>query len=126
MSAPDAPGQNGLAEREPGSIMDWERTGHRIRRSALVIGMLVLVVWIVTGLAGDGITLPALGSWVGVGLGAMVFTELVVVGTAAMQAERRAARHGERLSRSDVGLLPPRRRRDDDADSSESPEPVEG
>ncbi len=119
MTGSDAGAQAEAFDSAPGSIVDWERTGRRVRRSALVIGVLVLVVWLVTGLTGEGLTLAGLGGWVGFGLGAMVFAELIVVGTAAMQAERRAARQGERLSRPDVGLLPPRVRMPTDEPENE-------
>lgn len=93
-----------------GRIVDWERTGRRVRTSAVVIAVLVVLAWVVAGLAGDGIRLADLGGWVGLGLGVMVVTEVVVVGGAAVRAERRAAVRGERLGSEDVGLLPPRPR----------------
>lgn len=93
-----------------GRIVDWARTGRRIRVSAVAVATLVVVAWLVTGLLGDGLRLADLGDWVGLGLGVMVLVELVVVGGAAVRAERRAAVRGERLGSEDVGLLPPRPR----------------
>ncbi len=95
-------------EDEPQGIMDWNGTARRIRRIGVVVVVGVLVGWLTSGLLGDGLRLGALGDWVGLGLGVIVLSEIVVVGTAAVRAERRAAVRGERLSSGDVGLLPPR------------------
>lgn len=89
-------------------IVDWTRTGRRVRTTAAVVAVVVVVAWLVTGLVGDGIRLADLGDWVGLGLGVVVVGEVLVVGTAAVRAERRAAVRGERLGSDDIGLLPPR------------------
>ena len=108
----DQPGAGGRVGDDlvvgEGRIVDWERTGRRVRTSAAVIAALVVVVWLVAGVVGDGIRFADLGDWLGLGLGVMVVTEVVVVGGAAVRAERRAAVRGERLGSEDVGLLPPR------------------
>ncbi len=94
-----------------GGLVDWRTTGRRVRLTAATVGVLVLLGWLVAGLLGDGLALGDLGDWVGLGLGVVVVGEVVVVGSAAVRAERRAAVRGERLAGSDVGLLPPRIRR---------------
>lgn len=96
------------SDREHDGIVDWHRTARRVRRVGAAVVVLVVAAWVVAGLAGDGLRLADLGDWVGLGLGIMVVTEVVVVGGAAVRAERRAAVRGERLGSRDVGLLPPR------------------
>lgn len=92
----------------PGGLVDWRATGRRVRLTAAAVAVLVVLAWLVAGLLGDGVALADLGDWIGLGLGVVVLGEVVVVGGAAVRAERRAAVRGERLSGSDVGLLPPR------------------
>jgi len=92
-------------------LVDWRRTALRVRRSVVVLGVLVLVGWLVTGLLGDGLRLAALGGWVGLGMAVLFVVEVVVVGGAAVRGMLRAGAEGERLAGSDVGLLPTRRRR---------------
>lgn len=89
------------------TIVDWRRMGHRLRRSAVAIGLLVLTGWIVTGLVGDGVAVRDLGTWTGIGLAAMFVAELIVVGGAAVRGLLRAGDRGDRLARGDVGILPP-------------------
>lgn len=93
---------------EEQGLVDWARTGRRVRATAAVVAVLVVVGWLVAGLLGDGVRLADLGDWTGLGLGIVVVSEVVVVGRAAVRAERRAAVRGERLGSEDIGLLPPR------------------
>lgn len=111
MSAqPDDPGAVGL--------VDWGRTGRRVRASVLVLTAVVVVVWTVLSLLGDGFDLRTLGGLVGLAFAVLFVVELVVVGGAAVGGMLRAGERGERLSSGDVGLLPPRirppGRREDD------------
>ena len=92
-------------------LVDWRRTALRVRRSVLVLGALVVLGWLVTGLLGDGLRLGALGGWVGLGMAVLFVVEVVVVGGAAVRGMLRAGAEGERLAGSDVGLLPTRWRR---------------
>lgn len=93
-------------------LVDWGRTGRRMRRVALVLAGLVLLVWIVVGLAGDGgFRLRALGELAGLALLAAFIAEVVIVGGAALGGMLRAGERGERLAGSDVSLLPPQLRR---------------
>lgn len=92
-------------------LVDWRRTALRMRRSAVVLGVLVLVGWLVTGLLGDGLRPGALGAWVGLGMALLFLAEVVVVGGAAVRGMLRAGAEGERLAGDDVGLLPSRWRR---------------
>lgn len=96
---------------EHAPLVEWHRTALRIRRSVLIVSAVVLVVWLVTGLLGDGPTLQGLGGWAGVGMGALFVAEVVVVGGAAVRGMLRAGERGERLAGDDVGLLPTFRRR---------------
>lgn len=95
---------------DPGAVglVDWGRTGRRMRASAIVLGVLVVVAWVVLALLGDGFSLRTLGGLVGLGLAVMFVVELVVVGGAALRGMLRAGERGERLSSQGVGLLPPR------------------
>lgn len=106
-----APGRERGVDADP--IVDWARTGRRVRTTGIAVAVAVVLAWVLAGLLGDGLRLADLGDWVGLGLGVMVVVEVVVVGGAAVRAERRAAQRGERLGSRDVGLLPPlvRRRR---------------
>jgi hypothetical protein len=92
-------------------IVDWHRTGRRLRRQGLVILCVVLVVWLVLGVAGDGPTLRALGELLGLGVLVAIAGEVVIVGGAAVRGMLRAGERGERLASSDVSLLPPQVRR---------------
>lgn len=60
--------------------------------------------WTVSAVAGG----PGLGTWLGIALGLIFVAELVIVGGSALRGMLRAGERGERLARSDVGLLPPR------------------
>lgn len=104
------PGDDGEASA-PLELVDWRGTAVRIRRSALVLGTLVVVGWLVGGLLGDGLTLRALGGWFGLGMTLLFVAEVVVVGGAALRGMLRAGEAGERLASDDVGLLPRFRRR---------------
>lgn len=95
---------------DPGAVglVDWGRTGRRIRLSVLVLGLGVIVVWTVLALLGGGFDGRTLGDLLGLAMAALFVIELVVVGGAALRGMLRAGERGERLSSRGVGLLPPR------------------
>lgn len=95
---------------DPGAVglVDWGRTGRRVRTSVLVLGGAVLVAWVVVSLLGDGFDARTLGGLVGLALAVLFVVELVVVGGAAVGGLLRAGERGERLASRGVGLLPPR------------------
>jgi len=94
------------------AIVDWPRTGRRMRRVALVLAGLVVVAWVARGLLSDaGFTGRSLGELVGLALLVAFVAEVVVVGGAALGGMLRAGERGERLAGSDVSLLPPQLRR---------------
>lgn len=97
-------------EQDPGAVglVDWGRTGRRVRTSVTVLAAVVLVAWVVLSLAGDGFALGTLGGLVGAALGLLFLVELVVVGGAALRGMLRAGERGERLASDGVGLFPPR------------------
>jgi len=113
MGAADAPALGAAApagderhlEVEP--IVDWARTARRLRRQMLVIGAIVVVAWVVVGLTRDALTVRLLAELAGAGVLLSVVAEFVVVGGAALRGMLRAGERGERLSGSDVSLLPP-------------------
>jgi len=94
-----------------GTLVDWGRTARRIRRSALVIGVAVVLGWLVVGVATGGPSLRDLGAALFVGLVAMVVVEFVVVGGSAVRGMLAAGERGERLAGGDVTLMPPQLRR---------------
>jgi hypothetical protein len=107
---PAGPGDDVAGE----PIVDWGRTARRLRAILLVIGGVVLALWVVTGVLGDGPSLRSLAELVGLGLLAAFVVEVVVVGGSAVRGLLRAGERGDRLAGEDVSLLPPqllRRRR---------------
>lgn len=101
---------------ETAPLVDWSRVGRRVGLSAVVLAVLTVVVWLATGLLGDGLSLRSLAGWGGLALGLMFLAEVVLVGGAAVRGMLRAGERGERLAGGDVSILPPqltrRRRRD--------------
>ena len=95
---------------DPGAVglVDWGRTGRRVRTGVLVLGVVVLAAWVALSLAGGGFDLGTLGGLVGLAFLALFVLELVVVGGAALRGMLRAGERGERLASGGVGLLPPR------------------
>lgn len=95
---------------DPGAagLVDWARTGRRVRASVLVLTALVLTAWVLLALSGGGFDLGTLGGLVGLAFVALFVVELVVVGGAALRGMLRAGERGERLSSQGVGLFPPR------------------
>lgn len=95
---------------DPGAVglVDWGRTGRRVRAVATVLGVGALVAWVLLSLLGDGFDLRTLGGLVGLALGVLFVAEVVVVGGAAVRGMLRAGERGERLASQGVGLLPPR------------------
>jgi hypothetical protein len=93
-------------EPAPG-IVDWHRTGRRLRRQAVVIVGLVAVTWLVLGVAGGGLTLRSLAELLGLGVLVAIAGEVLIVGGAALRGMLAAGERGDRLSSSDVSLLPP-------------------
>lgn len=93
-------------------LIDWARTGRRLRRVAALLAILVVVAWLVIGLVGDsGFQLRLLGELAGLGLLVAIAAEVVIVGSVALAGMLRAGERGERLAGSDVSLLPPQLRR---------------
>lgn len=88
-------------------IVDFPRAARRIRASAVVLGGLAVVGWLVTGVVDGGLDPGDLGGWIGVALFGMFLVELVVVGGSALRGMLNAGDRGERLAGGDVGLLPP-------------------
>lgn len=95
---------------DPGAVglVDWGRTGRRVRTSVVVLTGGVLVVWAVLSLVGGGFDPGTLGGLIGLAMAGMFVIELVVIGGAALRGMLRAGERGERLSSRGVGLLPPR------------------
>lgn len=93
-------------------LIDWARTGRRLRRVAAFLTILVVVAWVVIGFAGaSGFQLRLLGELAGLGLLVAIAAEVVIVGSVALAGMLRAGERGERLAGSDVSLLPPQLRR---------------
>lgn len=97
-------------QHDPGAVglVDWGRTGRRVRASVLLLTAAVLLGWIVVSLVGDGFDLGTLGGLVGLAFVVLFVVELVVVGGAALRGMLRAGERGERLSSEGVGIVPPR------------------
>ena len=102
-------------------LVDFARAARRIRSSAVTLGTLALVGWVVTGLVTDGVAVADLGAWVGLVLLGMFLVELVVVGGSALRGMLRAGDRGERLAGDDVGLLPPQLTRRTGRDAGTGP-----
>lgn len=103
-----------MTEPERPPIVDWARTGRRLRAAMVVLGTLVVITWLVLGALGDGLRLGLLGELLGLALLVAFVIELVVVGGAAIRGMLAAGERGDRLASDDVTLLPPqllRRRR---------------
>jgi hypothetical protein len=97
-----------VAATEPApGIVDWHRTGRRLRRQAVVIVGLVLVAWLALGVASGGLTLRSLAELSGLGVLVAIAGEIVIVGGAALRGMFDAGERGDRLSSADVSLLPP-------------------
>lgn len=109
----DAPSQTDESTTDPyvGVLVDFRDTARRVRRSALVIGTVVVIVWLGAGLFRGVIRLGDLAAFVLVGLGVMFVVEVVVVGGSALRGMLRAGERGERLSSEDVALVPPQLRK---------------
>jgi hypothetical protein len=102
------PARSGPSPTEPApGIVDWHRTGRRLRRQAVVIVGLVAVAWLVLGVAGGGLTLRSLAELFGLGVLVAIAGEVLIVGGAALRGMLDAGERGHRLSSSDVSLLPP-------------------
>jgi hypothetical protein len=91
----------------PHGLVDWHRTGRRLRRQAVVILALVVVAWLVLGLRTGGPTGRTLAELSGLGVLLAVASELVIVGGAAVKGLLVAGDRGDRLAAADVSLLPP-------------------
>ena len=100
---------------EPGGqeqppIVDWGRTGRRLRRVLGMVGVVVLVAWLLLGLRAGALGFAALAELVGIGLLVSFVLEAVIVGGSALRGLLTAGARGDRLAGSDVSLLPPQLR----------------
>lgn len=94
------------------ALVDWARTGRRMRRVVLTLGVLVLALWTVDGFTGGtGFRWRILGELTGLALLVTIAAEIAIVGGAAVVGMFRAGERGDRLAGSDVSLLPPQLRR---------------
>jgi hypothetical protein len=105
-TSPSAPPAQQTAGEGAG-VVDWHRTGRRLRRQLVVILALVVVAWVVVGVRDGAVQLRVLGELAGIGVLVAVAAEIVVVGGAAVRGLVRAGDRGDRLSSGDVSLLPP-------------------
>jgi hypothetical protein len=94
-----------------GALVDWRRTGQRIRRSAVLISAAAVLAWLVVGFVTGRPRVGDLGTYVFFAIAAMIVVEFVVVGGSALRGMLRAGERGERLASGDVMLLPPQVRR---------------
>jgi hypothetical protein len=88
-------------------LVDWHRTGRRLRRQAVIILTLVVVAWLVLGLRAGAPTARTLAELLGLGVLVAIAGEIVVVGGAALKGLLVAGDRGDRLAGTDVSLLPP-------------------
>jgi hypothetical protein len=88
-------------------LVDWGRTGRRLRRQALVLAGLVVVAWLAVGIRDGGLSGRTLAELAGFGVLLAVAAEIVIVGGAALRGMLVAGERGERLAEQDVSLLPP-------------------
>lgn len=112
LGGPDLPEASDPSPEAP-ALIDWGRTGRRLRGVVLVLAVVVIVGWVALSLTGDaGFRLRVLGEMTGLALLVAIAAEVVIVGSVALAGMLRAGERGERLARSDVSLLPPQVRRD--------------
>lgn len=90
------------------AVVDWARTGRRLRISASALLAAAVLTWLGAGLVRGRLAPSDLGDHVGFALAALFVIEVVVVGGSAVRGMLRAGERGHRLAGSDVGLLPPR------------------
>lgn len=88
---------------------DFHLLGRRLRWAAAVVGALTVLAVLVAGLRG-GLSAGDVLRWIGAGVVVLLVAAAVLGGLHALRAAGSAQRRGERLSGDDVGLLPPRRR----------------
>lgn len=98
------------AEPSDEPLVEWERAGRRLLRTAGLLGGLALVAWVVTSAVGGEWSLRRLGNLLGLGLAIVFLAEVWIAGGSALRGMLRAGERGERLSGQDVGLLPPQLR----------------
>ena len=95
---------------ESGSLLDNRVLGARLVVAAGALGVLAVGGMVVEGLV-SGLTFGTMLRWAGLFAVAMLVTSALLVAFGALRGAGRAQRRGERLSGSDVGVLPPARRR---------------
>lgn len=91
--------------REP--IVPFADTARRMRRFGIVLLCFLSVTVLARGVAAGNLTVSLVGESVGIALLVALAGEVIIVGTAAVRGARSAAQSGQRLSRTDVALIPP-------------------
>lgn len=93
-------------------LVAWRRVGR-------LVG-LVVAGWVALGALGAGVTGALTGGltstgwslWLGIALAGAVFSAVATVAWSAVRGMLQAGGRGERLAAGDVGLRPPRRKRE--------------
>ncbi len=104
--SPETPGPDPEPTPYAAGVVDFGRLGRRLRRTALVLGVLVLVGWVVS-IPFAGADVGLLMNLFGLALALMFVAEVVIVGGSAVKGLLRAGEQGHRLASDDVTLLPP-------------------
>jgi hypothetical protein len=89
------------------TLIDHGRIARRLRRWLVLLLVATTGAWLLGGLLGDGPTLKGFAELLGVAVLLALLVEVLVVGGAAVGALLRAGARGDRLSSSDVSLVPP-------------------
>ena len=87
--------------------------GARVRLAAAVLAVPALAGLVIEGLVA-GLTFGAMLRWATIWVAGVLATAALLTALSAYRGADRAQRRGERLAGSDVGLVPPRRPRDED------------
>lgn len=104
MHAEPDPAAMSVDARPP--VVDFAVLGRRLRRTAMILGALVLTVTVIA-IPVRGVDGVLFMNLVGLALGLMFLAEVVIVGGSAVRGLLRAGERGDRLASDGVGLLPP-------------------